>query len=77
MFIKTDALSLGLTDDLTRIGNVSLYGREMAGNSAPLFSVRLRDENGAPVIFDAAEPTRARNTATTPRCSHIALTVLP
>ena len=54
MFIKTDALSLGLTDDLTRIGNVSLYGREMAGNSAPLFSVRLRDENGAPVIFDAA-----------------------
>ena len=54
MFIKTDALSLGLTDDLTRIGNVSLSGREMAGNSAPLFSVRLRDENGAPVIFDAA-----------------------
>ena len=54
MFIKTDALSLGLTDDLTRIGNVSLYGRKMAGNSAPLFSVRLRDENGAPVIFDAA-----------------------
>ena len=51
-------LSVNLSDDLTHIDNVCLDGKEICGKSAQLFSIRLRDKNGAPAVFSAVDAAR-------------------
>ena len=57
MFIDSGLLSVGFSDDLSRIGSVSLCGAE--AESGPLFSLRLRDENGAATLLDASMAERS------------------
>ena len=59
MFIKSNSLSLGFSDDLTRIASLLLFDKEVAGSTKPLFSMRLRDADGNPAVFDAKGAERS------------------
>ena len=59
MFIKSNSLSLGFSDDLSRIASLSLFDKEVAGSTKPLFAMRLRDADGNPVVFDAKGAERS------------------
>lgn len=54
MLIESNNLSIALSDDLTRIKSLTLSGKELAGTQTPLFSIRLRDHAGTPLVVDAS-----------------------
>lgn len=51
MFLKANGLTLGFSEDLRAIGSLEL-GRELINSRLPLFSIRLRDENGEASFID-------------------------
>ena len=59
MLIKSDGLIVGISEDMTRINRLCLGKRELSSDSAPLFSMRLRNREGEPLLLDAAMAKRS------------------
>ena len=56
-------LTLSVDLSLGRIVSLLLGGREMCAAALPLFRIRLRDREGAPLLFSAADASRVEELA--------------